>query len=71
MTNVEGYTEFAKLFVSVVIPVISAVDDCRGSNVASMPIRAVRMSIWYRSSDAEDISVSEKVRSNEFLSGLR
>ena len=37
MTNVEGNTEFAKLFVSVVIPVMSAVAASFGRRVASFP----------------------------------
>ena len=69
--SVEGYVEFPKLLVSVVIPVISAVADSAGSLSASCEIMLVCLSSWYRSSDAEDISVSENARSNAELSGLR
>ena len=65
-----GKTEFAKLLVSVVMPVSRARNTGMGSFEASPPASEVETRMSKRSSHVEDISVSENTRSKSSSSGL-
>lgn len=71
MVNVEGYTEFAKLFVSVVIPVMSDVVETAGTRDASAWMSGIDMRTLNRSSQAEETAVSENTTSKDSVSGAR
>ena len=71
ISSVLGKTEFAKLLVSVVIPVSNAVAQSAGNAEAFPAMSGISIRIQNSSSLAEEIPVFENTRSNDSASGFR